>query len=171
VGTAANPLFNFPAPPLYNPFLGSPSLLQVLNFGSGGLSALSRSAVAALLNAASPYVNPDPSIDTPAEVVALWRSAFASGNYTAATNIFQASNESGCPIDAHGATIAPTRTPTQTRTRTATRTPTVTPTATVTATATATATVTETPCFGGFCCDGFTGVVIAGPEPCVTPGD
>ena len=57
-------------------FSGSPTLLNVLGFGGGGLNALSRHAVAALLNASHPYVNPDNKVDTTAEVIALWQSAF-----------------------------------------------------------------------------------------------
>ncbi len=83
-------------------FSGDPTLVQVLNFGGGGLNALSRHAVAALLNAAHPGVNPDPAINTPAEVIALWQTAFDSGDASVITdtkNIFAASNQAGCPIN------------------------------------------------------------------------
>jgi hypothetical protein len=91
----------------------------VLGFGGGGLNALSRHAVAALLNAAHPDIDTDPAVDTEAEVIALWQAAFDSGNATTienTKNIFATSNEAGCSVDAHGniIIIAPTATPTPT---------------------------------------------------------
>jgi len=83
-------------------FMGDPSLLRVVRFGGGGLRALSRHAVAALLNAAHPDVHPDPAFDTTAKVIGAWQAAFDSGDSTVITdtkNDFAASNEAGCPID------------------------------------------------------------------------
>jgi alcohol dehydrogenase class IV len=77
-------------------------LLQVLWFGAGGLDALGRHAVAALLNAAHPYTSPPPAIDTPAEVILAFQKAFDSGNYEATKNMFAAANSAGCPMDACG---------------------------------------------------------------------
>ena len=91
-----------------NAFTGNPTLLQVLGFGGGGLNALSRHAVAALLNAAHPDVDPPLAIDTTAEVIALWQTAFDSGNAAlieSTKNIFAAANEAGCIVDAHGNVI------------------------------------------------------------------
>ena len=79
-------------------FSGEPSLLQALKFGGGGLKALARHAVAALLNAAHPDIDPAPEYDTPAEVIAAFQAAFASGDYETTKDALQASNESGCPL-------------------------------------------------------------------------
>ena len=67
--------------------------------GGGGLNALARHAVAALLNAADPDVDPDPLFDTTAEVIAAFQDAFDSGDFQPTKNLFAASNEAGCPID------------------------------------------------------------------------
>jgi hypothetical protein len=106
-----------------NAFNGNPSLKQVLGFGGGGLEALSRHAVAALLNAAHPDIDPNPDIDTTAEVIALWQAAFDSGDpalIESTKNIFATSNEAGCAVDAHGNIIVTPPTPTPTPTATAT---------------------------------------------------
>jgi hypothetical protein len=83
-------------------FSGDPMLIQVLWFGGGGLDALGRQAVAALLNAAHPYTFPPPAIDTPAEVIAAFQAAFDSGDYETTKNMFKDANEAGCPMDACG---------------------------------------------------------------------
>jgi hypothetical protein len=62
----------------------------------GGANALARHAVAALLNAASggvdyPY--------TTAEVIAAVQAAFASGDFEATKDLFEAANEAGCPLN------------------------------------------------------------------------
>jgi hypothetical protein len=72
------------------------SLLDVLSNGGGGLDALGRHAVAALLNAASGGVDYDLSV---AQVIAQFNAAFASGAYETQKNIFAGLNEQGCPID------------------------------------------------------------------------
>ena len=80
-------------------FIGDPTLLEVLGFGGGGLDALSRHAVAALLNAAHPDIHPDPALDTVEEVIALWQEAFDGERDVEQTkDIFEAANEAGCPI-------------------------------------------------------------------------
>jgi hypothetical protein len=71
------------------------TLLQVLGQGGGGLKALGRHTVAALLNAASPDVA---SGYTTAQVIAAFNAAFASGNYTALHDEFEDANEQGCPL-------------------------------------------------------------------------
>jgi len=78
---------------------GNPTLLDALGANSGGLNALMRHATAALLNASNPIVDPDPAIDTTAEVIAAFQAAFDSGSYEATKNMFEASNEAGCPLD------------------------------------------------------------------------
>ncbi|MDI6858842.1 MAG: hypothetical protein QME71_11080, partial [Dehalococcoidia bacterium] len=82
-------------------FAGSPTLLEVVTLGGGGLNALARHAVAALLNAAHPDVDPDPAYDTPAEVIAAFQSAYASGDYATTKNALAMSNESGCPLNSY----------------------------------------------------------------------
>lgn len=72
------------------------SLLDVLNNGGGGLDALGRHAVAALLNSTSAGV--DYPLST-AQVISAFQSAYASGNYEAQKNIFAGYNELGCPIN------------------------------------------------------------------------
>ena len=82
-----------------NAFTDNPTLLEVLGFGGGGLDALSRQAVSALLSAAHPDIHPDPSLDTVEEVIALWQEAFDGERDIEQTkDIFEASNEAGCPI-------------------------------------------------------------------------
>lgn len=72
------------------------TLLQALNLGGGGVNALARHAVAALLNAASSGV--DASL-TEAEVIQLVQDAETSGDFEAAKNTLAASNELGCPLN------------------------------------------------------------------------
>jgi hypothetical protein len=70
------------------------TLLQVLSQGGGGLNALGRHTVAALLDAAS-------TIDyglTPAQVIAQFNAVFPGGDYEGQKNLFQARNERDCPL-------------------------------------------------------------------------
>ena len=70
------------------------TLLQVLSQGGGGLNALGRHTVAALLDAA-------PTIDyglTPAQVIAQFNAVFPGGDYEGQKNLFQARNERDCPL-------------------------------------------------------------------------
>jgi uncharacterized repeat protein (TIGR01451 family) len=71
------------------------TLLEALQSGGGGINALARHAVAALLNASSPDVDSD---FTTAEVIALVQAAVASGDFETAKNLLAASNEAGCPL-------------------------------------------------------------------------
>jgi uncharacterized repeat protein (TIGR01451 family) len=71
------------------------TLLEALQSGGGGINALARHAVAALLNASSPDVDSD---FTTAEVIALVQDAVASGDFETAKNLLAASNEAGCPL-------------------------------------------------------------------------
>lgn len=72
------------------------SLLQVLGQGGGDLIALGRHAVAGLLSSAHP------SIDYgifPADVIAMFQNAYASGDYEATKDILAAANEQDCSFD------------------------------------------------------------------------
>jgi len=146
--TGYSPYHNFETVFGRNAFNGNPSLLQVLMFGGGGIPALSRHAVAALLNAAHPAVDPPPSIDTPEEVIALWQAAFDSGDpaiIESTKNIFARANENDCPVDGDGnRTPTPAVSPTVPSTPVASATAQGSPTATRTAVATATNTAAPT---------------------------
>jgi hypothetical protein len=72
------------------------TLLEVLQQGGGGLNALGRHTVAALLNAASPDVS---SVFTTADVINMFNAVFPGGDYEALKNIFAAQNEIGCPLN------------------------------------------------------------------------
>jgi hypothetical protein len=72
------------------------SLLAGLDARGGGLNALVRQAVAALLNAAHPGVGYDLSRE---EVKAMFRDALEDENYRHLQNIFEDLNKRGCPID------------------------------------------------------------------------
>jgi hypothetical protein len=72
------------------------TLAQVAALGGGGLNALGRHAVAALLNAASPGVDYDL---TEAQVISAFAAAFASGDYETQKDIFEGFNEQGCPLN------------------------------------------------------------------------
>jgi hypothetical protein len=73
------------------------TLLKVMRQGGGGLNALGRHAVAALLNASSHDTNYDFTVD---EVIADFNSAFPGSkeDYELAKDIFQYYNEQGCPL-------------------------------------------------------------------------
>jgi hypothetical protein len=71
------------------------TLLENVNAGGGGVNALARHSVAALLNAASPDVDYDLTV---AEVIAAVQAAFASGNFEATKDVFVAMNEAGCTL-------------------------------------------------------------------------
>jgi hypothetical protein len=79
-----------------NAFPGDPTLVQIAANGGGGINALGRHTVAALLNAASSGVNYDLSV---AQVIAAFQAAFDSGNLEAQKNIFSGFNEQGCPLN------------------------------------------------------------------------
>jgi hypothetical protein len=76
--------------------VADPTLLDALNATGGGVNALARHAVAALLNAS----NPDVSFDfTAAEVIALVQDAVASGDFETAHQLLAAANEQVCPLN------------------------------------------------------------------------
>ena len=72
------------------------TLLYVLKQGGGGLIALGRHAVAALLNATSDGVDYDA---TPAGVIASFEEAYTSGSYEDMKDVFATFNELGCPLN------------------------------------------------------------------------
>jgi hypothetical protein len=72
------------------------TLDQVLGTGGGGLNALGRNTVAALLNAASSGVSFDLS---PTDVINQFNAAYPGGNYEQLKNTFAGLNEQGCPLD------------------------------------------------------------------------
>jgi hypothetical protein len=74
---------------------GDPSLLQALNARGGGINALERHAVAALLNASSPDVDYPLTVS---EVIAKVQAAIANGTIEQTKNEFESFNELGCPL-------------------------------------------------------------------------
>ncbi len=70
--------------------------LQALEANQGSLAALTRHAMAALLNAAHPGVAYGMS---PAGVVAAYNAALAGGDVEGTKNMFEARNEAGCPLN------------------------------------------------------------------------
>ena len=74
------------------------TLRQVLRGGGGGLNALGRHTVAALLNAAAGEVSFGL---TPSEVIALFNDVFpgAKDEYNELKDSFEALNEQGCPLN------------------------------------------------------------------------
>jgi hypothetical protein len=79
-----------------------PTLLEALGANGGGINALARHAVAALLNACSECVNY--SIPTPGAVIDAVHDAIESGDAAidALHNELAGYNEAGCPIDQQG---------------------------------------------------------------------
>jgi hypothetical protein len=75
------------------------TLGQVVQLGGGGLNALGRHAVAALLNAASSGVSY--AYQTPADVINAFNAAFPGSDfqYEALKNEFERENERGCPLN------------------------------------------------------------------------
>jgi hypothetical protein len=79
-------------------YSGSPTLLEVLSTGGGGLSALGRHAVAGLLNATNPDVD---YAFTSSQVIQMFQSAFDSGDAAVieeTKNALDAANNGGCTI-------------------------------------------------------------------------
>lgn len=79
-------------------YSGDPSLAAALGFGGGGVKALGRQAVAALLSASSPDVSYAYST---AEVIAMYQAAFDGGAAAieATKDAFDAANNEGCPLN------------------------------------------------------------------------
>jgi hypothetical protein len=74
---------------------GDPTLLQALNARGGGINALERHAVAALLNASSPGVDYPLTVS---EVIAKVQAAIANGTIEQTKNELESFNELGCPL-------------------------------------------------------------------------
>ncbi len=72
------------------------TLVQVLDLGGGGLNALGRHTVAALLNAGSSGVDYDL---TTAQVIAAFNGVFPGGDYETLKNRFEGFNTQGCPLN------------------------------------------------------------------------
>jgi hypothetical protein len=73
------------------------NLLAVVRLGGGGLNALGRHTVAALLNAASAGVDYDLTVN---QVITMFNNAYpgTTSSYEALKNIFERYNEQGCPL-------------------------------------------------------------------------
>ena len=100
-----------PAPPPADPSFDSPgsharvrrgrdvvnvmTQLQALQANQGGFAALTRHAMAALLNAASPSVA---FAFTEEQVVQMYNAAIDGGDVEGTKNAFAEANEAGCPI-------------------------------------------------------------------------
>ena len=74
---------------------GNPSLLDGLQDGGGGLAALLRQAIAAILNAAHADLDYPYSVE---EVLALAEAAFTTGEFEPVKDLFEAANEAECPL-------------------------------------------------------------------------
>jgi hypothetical protein len=72
------------------------TLVEVAAQGGGGLKALGRHTVAALLNAASGGVSYDLTVS---EVITAFNAAFQFGDYNGLKDIFEDFNEQGCPLN------------------------------------------------------------------------
>jgi hypothetical protein len=74
------------------------TLRDVLSLHGGGLNALGRHTVAALLNAASSSVNYDL---TPQQVIDSFNSVYpgTNGQYESLKNMFEGYNQQGCPLN------------------------------------------------------------------------
>lgn len=72
------------------------TLLDVVGQGGGGIKALGRHTVAALLNSGTTDVEYDM---TSAGVIDAFNAAYAGGDYEAQKNLFEGFNEQGCPLN------------------------------------------------------------------------
>ena len=72
------------------------TLNQVLWQGGGGLNALGRHAVAALLNASSSGVD---FYWATGEVIAAFNGVYPGGDYEFLKGLFATENEKGCPLN------------------------------------------------------------------------
>jgi len=77
------------------PTNGDLLLAKALKMGGGGENALLRHASAAYLNAVSPDVD---YFFTAADVIAIVQDAYATGDFEAAKDMFEAENERGCTL-------------------------------------------------------------------------
>jgi hypothetical protein len=79
-----------------DPSVDDLALKDAVRLRGGGLNALMRHAVAALLNSAHPEVSYAMSS---ADVIAAVQAAVSSGEIEATKDDFEAENEEGCPLD------------------------------------------------------------------------
>lgn len=79
-----------------DPTVDALTLEDALKQGGGGLKALMRHAVAALLNAAHPDVN---SVLTVQQVIDAVQAAVNGGDIEATKNTLEQANEEGCPLN------------------------------------------------------------------------
>jgi len=79
-----------------------PTLLEALNANGGGINALARHAVAALLNISSGCV--DYAIGSEADLIGMVQDAIAQGNGAIQVlhTLLAGYNEAGCPVNQHG---------------------------------------------------------------------
>jgi hypothetical protein len=77
---------------LFNPNI---TLLQAAGLGGGGVQAMARHAVAALLNAAHPNIDYPMSTS---QVINVVKFAAVTGKFEDAKDLFEQGNELGCPI-------------------------------------------------------------------------
>ncbi len=85
---------------VFDDAFGESTLLQVLNLGGGGLDALGRHTVAALLNSTNPDVNGDYPYTT-AQVIAAFNAVYPGTKtaYNTQKDLFATANEWGCPLN------------------------------------------------------------------------
>ena len=74
------------------------TLLDVLKLKGGGLNALGRHTVAALLNGSHPFVSIHYPM-SPSQVISQFNAVYPSGNYGALKHTFETANEFGCPLN------------------------------------------------------------------------
>lgn len=72
------------------------TLVQVAAQGGGGIKALGRHTIAALLNAASSGVSYDL---TAQDVITRFNAAYPGGDYNGLKDVFEGFNEQGCPLN------------------------------------------------------------------------
>jgi hypothetical protein len=82
--------------------VGDITLGQAVALGGGGLHALLRQTVAALLNASNPDVG---YAYTAGEVISMFQAAYDSGQYEATKDLFDAANNAGCPLGNGGSEV------------------------------------------------------------------
>lgn len=75
---------------------GAPTLLAGVSLNGGGLNALTRHSVAALLNATTGGVDYPYTAD---QVIAAFQAAYDSGNYEPTKDAFDRANNLGCPLN------------------------------------------------------------------------
>lgn len=71
------------------------TLEEAVSLGGGGLAALARAAVAALLNAAHPNIVYPLTV---AQVISMFQDAFDSGDFEPTALEFDELNNLGCPL-------------------------------------------------------------------------